>query len=173
MQPGDAFTDSRNYLTIRTSGTSQALRFYTQIFSQESAPEIKAANYHEAERIALNAQEQILGDVGLVKHLPLVRAQIDAFNGNIDNSGSDNAMNVLPKEFVKTDRAMNTPGGIDLNTSNGMKWQFTKDGKGVVMDIDPAMIARFKAHGIDRLSPFIISVTPVASIWALAGLARI
>ncbi len=80
MKPGDDFTNSRNYITIRASGTSQALRFYTQIFSKEVTPNKKAANYHEAERIALEAQKQILEDAGLAKHLPPVQAQLDSFN---------------------------------------------------------------------------------------------
>jgi len=61
-------------------------------------------------------------------------------------------------------------GGIDLNTSNGMQWKVSKDGHGVEMNIDPAMIAQIRAHGIDSLSPIIFSITPVTSIWPLVGL---
>ena len=61
-------------------------------------------------------------------------------------------------------------GGIDLNTSNGMLWKITKNGRGVEMDVDPAMIARVKREGIDGLSPVIYSVTPISSIWPLVGL---
>ena len=63
-----------------------------------------------------------------------------------------------------------TKGGIDLNTSNGMQWKISKDGKGVEMNIDPAMIARIRREGIDSLSPVILRMTPVASIWPLMGL---
>ena len=63
-----------------------------------------------------------------------------------------------------------TPGGIDLNTSNGMQWKVSKDGKGVEMNVDPAMIQRMKREGVDRLSPVIIRMTPVTSIWPLVGL---
>ena len=61
-------------------------------------------------------------------------------------------------------------GGIDLNTSNGMQWKVSRDGRGVEMNIDPAMIARIRREGIDSLSPVIIKMTPVASIWPLVGL---
>ncbi len=80
MNKGDHFTKSRNYISIRTSGTAQALRFYTQEFSKEITPERKYANYREAERVAIETQKQILKDTGLVKHLPAVQAQIDSFN---------------------------------------------------------------------------------------------
>jgi len=71
-----------------------------------------------------------------------------------------------------TDRAAlaQAPGGIDLNTSNGMQWKVSKDGKGVEMDIDPALIERIKREGIDSLTPVIFRVTPVVSIWPLLGL---
>lgn len=58
-------TDSKNYLTIRTSGTSQTLRFYVQEYTGAYDPETKARNYQRAEQIALMAQMQILHDTGL------------------------------------------------------------------------------------------------------------
>jgi phosphoglucomutase len=81
MDPEAGFTSSRNYITIRISGTSQTLRFYTQVFSKNVTSVKKASNYHEAERIALEAQKQILGDVGLTKYVPSVQAQLDSLNG--------------------------------------------------------------------------------------------
>ena len=64
----------------------------------------------------------------------------------------------------------NLKGGIDLNTSNGMQWQVTMDGKGVEMNVDAAAIARVRREGIDSLSPVIFRITPIASIWPLVGL---
>jgi hypothetical protein len=61
-------------------------------------------------------------------------------------------------------------GGIDLNTSNGMQWKVSKDGKGVEMNVDSAMIARIQREGIDWLSPVIFKMTPVSSVWPLMGL---
>jgi len=91
-----------------------------------------------------------------------------------------------PSNLAYRDRAMATatgvsrPGGIDLNTSSGMQWRVSKDGKGVEMNVsaqggsafggDPAMIERIKREGIDSLSPVIFRITPVASIWPLVGL---
>ncbi len=68
----------------------------------------------------------------------------------------------------RVDRAMN--GGIDLNTSHGMRWKVSKDGSGVEMNIDPAMIERIRREGIDSLSPVIFKITPISNIWPLAGL---
>jgi hypothetical protein len=89
----------------------------------------------------------------------------------------------LPRSSVtkpqQTNAAMTAPyennpswqqGGIDLNTSSGMQWKVSKDGKGVEMNIDPAMIERVRREGIDSLSPVILRITPVASIWPLVGL---
>jgi hypothetical protein len=60
-------------------------------------------------------------------------------------------------------------GGIDLSTS-GMNWKVSKDGKGVEMTIDPAMIEKFKREGISSLTPYVFSITPIVSIWPLVGL---
>jgi signal transduction histidine kinase len=69
------------------------------------------------------------------------------------------------------DRAQTaTNGGIDLSTSNGMQWKVSKDGRGVEMNIDAAMIERIRREGIDSLSPVIFRITPVVSIWPLVGL---
>jgi hypothetical protein len=62
------------------------------------------------------------------------------------------------------------PGGIDLNTSNGMQWKVSKDGKGVEMNVDPAMIERVRREGINSLSPVIFKITPITDIWPLVGL---
>ncbi len=61
-------------------------------------------------------------------------------------------------------------GGIDLNTANGMQWKVSKDGKGVEMNINPAMLERIRREGLDNLSPVIFKMTPVTSIWPLVGL---
>ena len=60
--------------------------------------------------------------------------------------------------------------GIDLNVSNGMQWKISKDGKGVEMTVDPAMITRGNRDWVDSLTPVIFRITPVASIWSLIGL---
>ena len=80
---------------------------------------------------------------------------------------------VQPSALVSADKAtlaQQPPGGIDLNTSNGMQWKVSKDGRGVEMNIDPAMIERIRREGIDSLSPVVLKMTPVASIWPLVGL---
>jgi len=77
----------------------------------------------------------------------------------------------ITKDFFDIqDRGMVTgPGGIDLNTSH-MALSVQKEGQGVVMHVDPAMIERIKREGIDSLSPVIYRITPVKSIWPLVGL---
>jgi len=65
------------------------------------------------------------------------------------------------------------PGGIDLNTSNGMQWKINKEGRGVEMNVDPSMIERVRREGISSLSPVIIRITPLTSVWSLIGLAQL
>ena len=62
-------------------------------------------------------------------------------------------------------------GGIDL-TQGGMTWSVKKDGPGVEMDVNPALIERIKREGIQSLTPFVLRVTdmPAANIWPLLGL---
>ena len=89
------------------------------------------------------------------------------------NEGMREFLGGLPPKSFESDKALVvTPGGIDLNTIGGMKWKIAKDGKGVEMDINPTMIARFRRQGIDRLSPTILKITPVRSIWPLVGINR-
>ena len=75
-------------------------------------------------------------------------------------------------DSLLSDRAMGNSGlgGIDLNTSNGMQWKISKDDHGVEMNVDPAMIERVRREGVDWLSPVILKITPVTSIWPLVGL---
>ena len=72
--------------------------------------------------------------------------------------GEDNAALALP------------PGGIDLNTSNGMHWKISKDGNGIELNVDPAQLARIQREGINWLSPVIFKMTPITSVWPLVGL---
>ena len=67
------------------------------------------------------------------------------------------------------DRAMLDYGGIDLNTTLGMHWKDSKDGRGVEMDLDPALIARIRHDGVDWLEPKVLKMTPINSIWLLVG----
>ena len=73
-------------------------------------------------------------------------------------------------QWKQQQNAAMAPGGIDLNTSNGMQWKISKDGRGVEMNIDPATIERIRRDGIDSLSPVILRMTPVTSIWLLIGI---
>jgi hypothetical protein len=80
-------------------------------------------------------------------------------------------MTAMKREMnVRLHRSPVIRGGIDLNTSNGMQWKVSKEGQGVQMNIDPAMLERIRREGIDSLSPVIFRITPIRSIWPLVGL---
>ncbi len=86
----------------------------------------------------------------------------------VESVRSDGRINqdIVNEILAKWDYAqLSTRGGIDLNTSNGMRWKSTKEGNGVEIDVDPAMLARIREHGIDSLSPFVFRITPVIDFW--------
>ena len=60
-------------------------------------------------------------------------------------------------------------GGIDLNNSNAIT-TVKKDGSGVRMSIDAAIIERVRRDGIKSLTPIIFKITPATNIWNLLGL---
>ncbi|MBF0486056.1 MAG: glucose-6-phosphate isomerase [Candidatus Omnitrophica bacterium] len=62
-----------------------------------------------------------------------------------------------------------TPGGIDLNAEK-LNMNVKKGGQGVQMNLDPAMIEKFKNSDFTGLKPVIINVVPVTSILPLLGL---
>ncbi len=57
-------------------------------------------------------------------------------------------------------------GGIDL-TARDAEIRVSKQGTGVQMSVDPALIERIKRDGIQRLRPVIFRITPITSIWSL------
>ncbi|MEI8012987.1 MAG: hypothetical protein WCI27_11020, partial [Candidatus Omnitrophota bacterium] len=67
-----------------------------------------------------------------------------------------------------TDKAM-TPGGIDLNARN-MGLDVDKDGKGVDMKFDPAMIAEFQQGNFTGVEGIILRIVPLQSPLPILGL---
>ncbi len=89
MKEGDHFIKSKNYVMIRPSGTSQTLRFYTQLLKKvdrENIAQQKLENYIATEQLALMTQRQILGDVGLTKYFAMVDAQLAEVSLSNDNA---------------------------------------------------------------------------------------
>ena len=63
----------------------------------------------------------------------------------------------------KVDRAALVPGGIDLNTAD-MGMTVVRDANGgVKVNVDPAMLARVRIHGLGRVEPFIIQMQAMTS----------
>ncbi len=61
------------------------------------------------------------------------------------------------------------PGGIDLNRAR-MQMNVRKEGKGVQMQFDPAMIERIKREGFDGLEFKIDTIIPITNLPMLLGL---
>ncbi|MDP8212663.1 MAG: hypothetical protein P9X22_05140, partial [Candidatus Zapsychrus exili] len=129
------FRDSKNYITIRPSGTSQTLRFYVQLVESvsdikgEVLARIKADNYYAAEKVGLLAQKQILEATELSQHLPSVIEQIEALE---KDNPADQAMlsqkhlgainnlyhNILPNDALGIHAYYKTKKAIVVNRYN-------------------------------------------------------
>ncbi|MDO8675846.1 MAG: histidine phosphatase family protein [Candidatus Omnitrophota bacterium] len=87
------------------------------------------------------------------------------------NSAADAAMAGKYKER-KPDQAMaTTPGGIDFNRAK-MQMNVRKEGAGVQMQFDPAMIERIKREGFDGLDFKIDTIVPITNLPMLLGLRK-
>ena len=64
---------------------------------------------------------------------------------------------------------VNPLGGIDLNAKN-MGLDVAKDGKGIQMKLDPAMIAEFQRGDFSGVVPVIIQIVPIQNPLATLGL---
>ena len=74
-----------------------------------------------------------------------------------DGDGSDAMMASKPFER----------GGIDFNAS---KINMTRQGSGIEIRFDPAMVAQFRQGNFDGIDPVITGITSIASIYSLLGL---
>ncbi len=93
----DPYYMSKNYITIRPSGTSETLRFYTQIFSKVNRSNIaeqKLRNYRLAEATSLQVQKELLiasADMakGIIEFVPMVEKQLKEAGLKIDNATAE------------------------------------------------------------------------------------
>ncbi len=92
------------------------------------------------------------------------RGLAQQFLGALEQQLSDGAMSAEENQA----RTARPAGGIDLNTTD-LGMSVRKEGTGVQMRIDPAMIERVKREGINSLTPVIYRMAslPVAGIWPL------
>ena len=67
------------------------------------------------------------------------------------------------------DKAMNTPGGVDFNAKN-MGLNVDKEGKGIAMKFDPAMVAEFQKGNFTGVEGIILRIVPIQSPLPFLGL---
>ncbi len=112
LNPGDPFTGSRNYITMRPSGTSQTLRFYTQLFgigiNDQNLGAVKYQTARRAEAISLQAQIELLAAAGYKEDIPSIESQLAS-------SGYD-LQTVVP--FIKGDTSLPLTVQADAATAN-------------------------------------------------------
>lgn len=77
---------------------------------------------------------------------------------------TDSSEQVKPLISTKT-----VNGGIDIN-SNNMTLDVAREGAGVEMKLDPAMVARFEQGDFSGVVPVILKVTPISSPLPLLGM---
>jgi hypothetical protein len=71
-----------------------------------------------------------------------------------------------------TDKTVKEVGGIDLNARH-MNLDIAKDGKGVEIKFDPAVIAQFRQGNFSGIVPVIIRITPVVNLLPLLGISPV
>ncbi|MBF0489094.1 MAG: hypothetical protein HQL15_00565 [Candidatus Omnitrophica bacterium] len=153
----DAFHNRLIEPSIFIEPEQQDYRFILALLDRLESPEIKS----KVKEIFENSKSQKEAEETFVKFL------IDRIK-EITQVIVTSSKTLIPKEDV--DKAVLAfPGGIDLNTT-GMGWKLSKDGQGVEMNIDQAMIEKFKREGMDSLTPVIFKITPIVSIWPIIGL---
>ena len=76
----------------------------------------------------------------------------------------DRIMNV-----VLGQEAAMTNGGIDLNVKK-MGLDVTKEGQGIRMTLDPAMVQQFQSGDFSGVAPVILQITPISGPAAILGL---
>ncbi|MBU1998818.1 MAG: hypothetical protein KKE64_04900, partial [Candidatus Omnitrophica bacterium] len=130
LKEGEPFYNSKNFITIRPSGTSQAIRFYTQIYSRLSKENIagqKNRNFRLAEALALQVQKELLASIALTKYIPkieeqLKKAEFDIANPTLEfineaiskNPMRDRSSSPIGRERIKPYPASSSP----LNQAN-------------------------------------------------------
>ena len=81
--------------------------------------------------------------------------------------GQDHAQ--VPDNTQKTDVYESANGGIDINGKN-LNLDVAREGQGIEMKLDPAMVAQFQRGDFSGVVPVILKVTPIASPLPLLGL---
>jgi|GEM_PF-3193177 len=87
------------------------------------------------------------------KNFNEIIAEVDGITADVDNAEA------APKR-----------GGIELN-ANKMGLNVSRDGKGVQMKFDPAMVAQFQKGDFTGIVPVILNITPIANPSAMLGMA--
>jgi hypothetical protein len=84
------------------------------------------------------------------------------------NDVKDAAM-AIPGQEHPVDKAAVSPGGIDLNGSR-LELNIQKQGAGVGINFDPALIKRFENSDFKGFMPIIINISRITDISSLLGL---
>ena len=170
LKDSEPFYNSKNYITIRPSGTSQTIRFYTQIYStvsKEKIAEQKFANYLLAEKLALQAQKELLADVGITKYIPKVDEQLEKLNKNagspLTNAESeiDPSLRSLQMRDDNSEAGM-PKGGIDLGDIN----------VGATPNSVPVNMPPINLENLQGFTFRIIRIQPISNLAALETLIK-
>ncbi len=113
---------------------------------------------------------------GISTYIRVVEVQKGLYKVELDpdakmdgaQKGMDQAENVKEPEQHR-DNAGVTNGGIDLNAKK-MDLDVARDGKGVEMTFDPAMVAEFRKGNFTGVEGIILKIVPIENPQALLGL---
>lgn len=121
-----------------------------------------------------NIFEEIKKWLERVRHTETLREQLKTLSTPVETdlpfeSRPDAVLFANTPLTKASNQVMPTQGGIDLKQTLE-NTAVTKDGLGVQMQLDPAMLQRIKREGIQSLTPVIYQIAPVGNIWDLLGL---
>jgi hypothetical protein len=134
-------------------------------------------------KISVSGEKLVLDIANIQFGLKLTPKQIDALSKNIvievvDPKLEEGIFEIKFKGLkaqqneamaVNTPVLSKSPGGIDLNARN-MGLDIAKEGRGIDMTFDPALIAEFQRGDFSGIEPVIVRIVPISSALPVLGL---
>ncbi|NTV29284.1 MAG: hypothetical protein HGA80_04300 [Candidatus Omnitrophica bacterium] len=150
-------------LKIELNGAQSA---YDKILKDEQDNQRMIDQKMELKRASARSLEISRNKTASEAQLQQIQLQIRSIEKLLESSGGEKGLG-QKTEGQGSDKAMN--GGIDLNAKN-MGLDVAKDGKGIEMKFDPAMVAEFQKGNFAGVEGIILRIVPIQSPLPILGL---
>jgi hypothetical protein len=179
--PADAAEAARSQRDQVVARVSEALKHALYVAEGQSV-KVNRANLEKAlrdlgkdpEAVDMSALEQTLKDSAfLLDGYPFFSIERVISNSVLVRSIVDGltAQPMIPDKAMATDDPADIKGGIDLNAKN-MGLDVARDGEGVEIKLDPAMVAEFQKGNFTGVEGIILRITPIQSVLPILGMAK-